>query len=224
MGVGTGTNPPTTTPPPYLIDLDRNMTIEGTPPPDTTTPPPGPGSPPVNPQVPGMPQNPTVGQEWTLPPEFGGQTLVWNGSTYVPKEVYDMGVGTGTNPPTTTPPPGTGTPPPDTTTPPPDTTTPPPDTGTGTTGVQGMTMEEMQAMIDKLNAEKAANEAAQAAAAQKYTIDPARVGNNPYLTGQYQADPYGASGVPNMGGRTTIPVPQSLTGIGYANYNPRRQT
>ena len=85
-------------------------------------------------------------------------------------------------------------------------------------------MEEMQAMIDKLNAEKAANEAAQAAAAQKYTIDPARVGNNPYLTGQYQADPYGASGVPNMGGLTTIPVPQSLTGIGYANYNPRRQT
>jgi len=216
--------------------------IDGTGPTIPTT---GPGTPTgPDPEVPGappsMPQNPTVGQEWTLPPEFGGQTLVWNGSTYVPKEVYDMGVGTGTNPPTmppppdtTTPPPGTGTPPPDTTTPPPgtgtpppDTTTPPPDTGTGTgtTGVQGMTMEEMQAMIDKLNAEKAANEAAQAAAAQKYTIDPARVGNNPYLTGQYQADPYGASGVPNMGGLTTIPVPQSLTGIGYANYNPRRQT
>jgi hypothetical protein len=41
------------------------------------------------------------------------------------------------------------------------------------------------------------------------------MGYNPYLSGQYQSDPYGPSGVPNMGGITTIPVPG-----GYGIYNP----
>ena len=38
------------------------------------------------------------------------------------------------------------------------------------------------------------------------------VGYNPYESGQYQNNPYGAAGVPAMGGITTIPVP--------AAYNP----
>jgi hypothetical protein len=54
-------------------------------------------------------------------------------------------------------------------------------------------------------------------------ISDERIGYNPYLSGQYQPDPYGPGGVPDMGGITTIPVPQPLTGIGYANYNPRRK-
>jgi hypothetical protein len=96
-----------------------------------------------------------------------------------------------------------------------------------TTAVQGTTMEEMQKMIADMQAqmqEQAAARAAQEAQMSKnYMISDERIGYNPYLSGQYQPDPYGPGGVPDMGGITTIPVPQPLTGIGYANYNPRRK-
>jgi hypothetical protein len=88
-------------------------------------------------------------------------------------------------------------------------------------------MEEMQKMIADMQAqmqEQAAARAAQEAQMSKnYMISDERIGYNPYLSGQYQPDPYGPGGVPDMGGITTIPVPQPLTGIGYANYNPRRK-
>ena len=92
-----------------------------------------------------------------------------------------------------------------------------------TTPVQGMTMEEMQKMIADMKAQEAERLAKEAEMAKNYMIPDERIGYNPYLSGQYQADPYGPGGVPDMGGITTIPVPQSLTGIGYANYNPRRK-
>jgi len=98
-------------------------------------------------------------------------------------------------------------------------TTPTPET----TPVQGMTMEEMQKMIEEMQAREAERLAKEAEMSKNYMISDERIGYNPYLSGQYQADPYGPGGVPDMGGITTIPVPQSLTGIGYANYNPRRK-
>jgi hypothetical protein len=42
---------------------------------------------------------------------------------------------------------------------------------------------------------------------QNYLIGQPAVGYNPYQSGQYQNNPYGAAGVPNMGGITSIPVP-----------------
>jgi len=140
-------------------------------------------------------------------------------------------VGTGTAPVGTgTAPVGTGIAPVGTGTAPVGTGTGPVGTGTGpvgTTAVQGTTMEEMQKMIADMQAqmqEQAAARAAQEAQMSKnYMISDERIGYNPYLSGQYQPDPYGPGGVPDMGGITTIPVPQPLTGIGYANYNPRRK-
>ena len=86
-------------------------------------------------------------------------------------------------------------------------------------------MNQLQAMIDQILAQQAEQQTAQQQAqqqqaqqAQNYTLSGSRIGYNPYTSGQYQADPYGAAGVPDMGGLTTIPVPQPLTGIGYANY------
>lgn len=91
--------------------------------------------------------------------------------------------------------------------------------GAETTPVQGMTMEQMQQMIADMQAqqqEQAAERAAQEKEmAQNYMVPGSRMGYNPYLSGQYQSDPYGPSGVPNMGGITTIPVPG-----GYGIYNP----
>jgi hypothetical protein len=51
-----------------------------------------------------------------------------------------------------------------------------------------------------------------AAMTQNYMVGQPAVGYNPYESGQYQNNPYGAAGVPAMGGITTIPVP--------AAYNP----
>ena len=91
--------------------------------------------------------------------------------------------------------------------------------GAEATPVQGMTMEQMQQMIADMQAqqqEQAATRAAQEKQmAQNYMVPGSRMGYNPYLSGQYQSDPYGPSGVPNMGGITTIPVPG-----GYGIYNP----
>jgi len=90
-------------------------------------------------------------------------------------------------------------------------------------------VDRLNALIAELRAEQAAQQAAQQAereaweaqtaeATGKYTLTGPSIGYNPYVSGQYQSDPYGAAGVPNMGGLTTIPIPQPLTGIGYANY------
>ena len=69
------------------------------------------------------------------------------------------------------------------------------------------TIAEMQA---KQEAERAAWEAQTAEATGKYTLTGPSIGYNPYVSGQYQSDPYGAAGVPDMGGLTTIPVPDPL--------------
>ena len=82
-----------------------------------------------------------------------------------------------------------------------------------------MTMEEMQKMIEEMQAKEAAQAAARAAQeaemSKQYMVYGDRTGYNPYQSGQYQSDPYGPSGVPNMGGITTIPVPG-----GYGIHNP----
>ena len=97
------------------------------------------------------------------------------------------------------------------------------DAGTGTG--QTSFMDQLQVMVDQILAQQAAQQTAQqtaqqqqAQAAQNYALTTPAVGYNPYTSGQYQADPYGAAGVPDMGGLTTIPVPQPLTGTAFANY------
>ena len=84
-------------------------------------------------------------------------------------------------------------------------------------------MTQLQELIASMQAEQTAA-AEQAAAAeaerqkqaaemtQNYMVGQPAVGYNPYESGQYQNNPYGAAGVPAMGGITTIPVP--------AAYNP----
>tara|TARA_R100000995_G_scaffold77277_1_gene47259 strand:- start:28 stop:1086 length:1059 start_codon:yes stop_codon:yes gene_type:complete len=76
---------------------------------------------------------------------------------------------------------------------------------------------EAQAAAQKAAAEQAAAAEQQrqeqvAAMTQNYMVGQPAVGYNPYESGQYQSDPYGAAGVPDMGGITSIPVP--------AAYNP----
>mgnify|MGYP003114154640 FL=1 len=50
----------------------------------------------------------------------------------------------------------------------------------------------------------------------QYKVSTGPYGYNPYQSGQYQSDPYGPSGVPKMGGVTTLPTPDD----GYTIYNP----
>ena len=66
---------------------------------------------------------------------------------------------------------------------------------------------EQAAQQAKQQAERAAWEAQTAAATGKYTLTGPSIGYNPYVSGQYQSDPYGAAGVPDLGGLTTIPTP-----------------
>ncbi len=84
-------------------------------------------------------------------------------------------------------------------------------------------MTQLQELIAQMQAEQTAAAEAQAAAEQQrqeqvaamtqnYMVGQPAVGYNPYESGQYQNNPYGAAGVPAMGGITTIPVP--------AAYNP----
>ena len=85
-------------------------------------------------------------------------------------------------------------------------------------------VEQLQQMIADMQAqqqtqaaqqqEQAAARAAQEAEMSKqYLIPAGPQGYNPYLSGQYQGDPYGAQGVPSMGGITTIPVPEDYLGV-----------
>ena len=84
-------------------------------------------------------------------------------------------------------------------------------------------MTQLNELIASMQAEQttAAEQAAAAEAerqkqaaemTQNYMVGQPAVGYNPYESGQYQNNPYGAAGVPAMGGITTIPVP--------AAYNP----
>ncbi len=103
-----------------------------------------------------------------------------------------------------------------------DTDTATTDTGTETPA-QPDFMTQLQELIAQMQAEQTAA-AEQAAAAeqqrqeqvaamtQNYMVGQPAVGYNPYESGQYQSDPYGSAGVPDMGGITSIPVP--------AAYNP----
>tara|TARA_R100001126_G_scaffold102173_1_gene85184 strand:+ start:1782 stop:2660 length:879 start_codon:yes stop_codon:yes gene_type:complete len=88
-------------------------------------------------------------------------------------------------------------------------------------------MTQLQELIAQMQAEQTAAAEAQAAAEQQrqeqvaamtqnYMVGQPAVGYNPYESGQYQNNPYGAAGVPAMGGITTIPVP--------AAYNPNPYT
>ena len=91
--------------------------------------------------------------------------------------------------------------------------------------VPAMSMvEQLQQMIADMQAqqqtqaaqqqEQAAARAAQEAEMSKqYLIPAGPQGYNPYLSGQSQSDPYGRSGGPNMGGITTIPVPEDYLGV-----------
>ena len=54
-----------------------------------------------------------------------------------------------------------------------------------------------------------------AAMTQNYMVGQPAVGYNPYESGQYQNNPYGSAGVPDMGGITSIPVPAA-----YQPYQP----
>jgi len=94
------------------------------------------------------------------------------------------------------------------------------DTGTGDTGTGQSEIDKLNALIAELRAEQAAQQAKQeaeraaweaqtAAATGKYTLTGPSIGYNPYVSGQYQSDPYGAAGVPDLGGITTIPVPDA---------------
>lgn len=151
--------------------------------------------------------NPTTGETWTAP--SGGWTAppgweVKPSQSFLPSEP-------------SVPAPDVGVPAPEPMMPPAPETTPAQETGT--TPVQGMTMEQMQQMIADMQAQQQEQVAARAAQekemAQNYMVPGSRMGYNPYQSGQYQSDPYGPSGVPNMGGITTIPVPD-----GYGIYNP----
>ena len=94
-------------------------------------------------------------------------------------------------------------------------------TTTGDTTVTGQSeIDKLNALIAELRAEQEAQQAAQqaereaweaqtAAATGKYTLTGPSIGYNPYVSGQYQSDPYGAAGVPDFGGITTIPVPDA---------------
>jgi len=87
-------------------------------------------------------------------------------------------------------------------------------------------VDKLKELVAQLQGQQTEQQAAQQQAAQQqaaqeaelskqYMVYGDRTGYNPYLSGQYQSDPYGPSGVPDMGGITTIPVPG-----GYGIHNP----
>lgn len=92
------------------------------------------------------------------------------------------------------------------------------ETGTGTETQQPDFMTQLNDLIAQMQLEQTAAAEQQqqqqqqrqeqtAEMAQNYMIGQPAVGYNPYQSGQYQNNPYGAAGVPNMGGITSIPVP-----------------
>ena len=94
-------------------------------------------------------------------------------------------------------------------------------TGDGTETTEPDFMTELEAMIAAMQAEGTASAEAEAAAqaaaeaelnktSQNYVVGGSAMGYNPYMSGQYQSNPYGNAGVPDMGGITSIPVPAPL--------------
>ena len=165
--------------------------------------------------------NPSTGQTYTT--STGGYTVPpgwvrtskegYEGN----KEYYDnilvgQGTGTGTGG-TDTGTGGTGT-----------------DTGTGTGGgavdapvgeQEPDFMTQLQELIAQMQGEQTTAAEAQAAAqaaeqqkmnemSQNYVVGGSAMGYNPYMSGQYQSNPYGPAGAPDMGGITSIPVPAPL--------------
>ena len=81
-----------------------------------------------------------------------------------------------------------------------------------------MSIDEILAYYENLAAQEAAAKQAaidQAnAMAGQYTLTGPSIGYNPYESGQYVSSPYGTTGAPtaaDMGGLTTIPVPDTYT-------------
>ena len=46
------------------------------------------------------------------------------------------------------------------------------------------------------------------------------MGYNPYMSGQYQSNPYGPTGIPNMNNATSLPVPAPLTNFEQPQNQP----
>ena len=104
------------------------------------------------------------------------------------------------------------------------------DTGTGTGGgavdapvgeQEPDFMTQLQELIAQMQGEQTTAAEAQAAAqaaeqqrinemSQNYVVGGSAMGYNPYMSGQYQSNPYGPAGAPDMGGITSIPVPAPL--------------
>jgi hypothetical protein len=70
-----------------------------------------------------------------------------------------------------------------------------------------MQLEQTAAVEQQQQQQQQQRQEQTAEMAQNYMIGQPAVGYNPYQSGQYQNNPYGAAGVPNMGGITSIPVP-----------------
>ena len=82
-------------------------------------------------------------------------------------------------------------------------------------------MTQLQELIAQMQGEQTTAAEAQAAAqaaeqqrinemSQNYVVGGSAMGYNPYMSGQYQSNPYGPAGAPDMGGITSIPVPAPL--------------
>ena len=82
--------------------------------------------------------------------------------------------------------------------------------------IQAQQFEQQEQRQAQRQEQEAQRQEQEARMASGYTMPVGPYGYNPYQSGQYQSDPYGISGVPNMGGITTIPLPYG----GYGIYNP----
>ena len=82
-------------------------------------------------------------------------------------------------------------------------------------------MTQLNELIAQMQGEQTTAAEAQAAAqaaeqqkmnemSQNYVVGGSAMGYNPYMSGQYQSNPYGPAGAPDMGGITSIPVPAPL--------------
>ena len=80
---------------------------------------------------------------------------------------------------------------------------------------QQQKMDFYQQMLADSQAQQQQRQEQEASMVPQYTMPVGPYGYNPYQSGQYQSDPYGPAGVPQMGGITTIPVPG-----GYGINNP----
>jgi len=94
------------------------------------------------------------------------------------------------------------------------------ETGAGSGGFDPTGLEERLAALEAAGATNTGGGATETTPyvppdSDQYKVSTGPYGYNPYQSGQYQSDPYGPSGVPKMGGVTTLPTPD-----GYTIYNP----